>query len=91
MSAQSIHGNARIAVEEELKLTDYIQRFGPQIFRAIEGREQDLDDPARHPECADLDAAFVSECLPLAIHVVYAGSSGENLKRAVEWVSGSAT
>jgi len=89
MPLQSLIKTARFAVEEELRLTDFIRTCRRQICQSIEDSERGVSGADCHSEEAESNMVFVAECLPLAACIVHAGASRADFRRAVEWVSES--
>jgi hypothetical protein len=79
---------ARLAVEEKLKLAEFIRSQRRQIFQSIEDREQysKSTDDGENQE-ASTGTAFAAECLPVASRIIIAGSSAADFRRAVQWAT----
>jgi hypothetical protein len=70
----------RIAVEDKLKVKDFIERHIDGILDRIEHSYlNSKDEPAGH-------LTFIAECLPIVSFVVHVGSSRGDFKAATEWV-----
>jgi hypothetical protein len=78
-----IFERARFAVEEQLKLTEFVRDHRPQIYDLIAGGEPLL--PAAD-SAVDSGGSMVAWVLPLAARVALAGSSEADFRRAVAWV-----
>ena len=89
MPLQSLLKTARFAVEEELRLTDFIRTCRRQICQAIEDFERGVSGADCDNDAAESNTVFVAECLPLAARIVNAGATREDFQRAVEWVNES--
>jgi hypothetical protein len=80
---QAVLGKARVAVEEQLDLTEFLRDHRSRIDDLIVNCEA----PPGAADCgADPGASMAAAALPLAGRILLAGSSPADFRRAVEWV-----
>lgn len=78
---QSVYERARVAVEEKLKINDFINLH----WDAIEKRVLDAESRVADMK-AGANVVFVAECLPFVAGIVHVGSELVNFRMAREWV-----
>jgi len=84
MQLQPILEKARVAVEEQLDLTEFVRTYRPRLYDLITSCE----DPLSAADCdVDSGSSMVTAALPLTARIVLAGSSEVDFRRAVAWVS----
>jgi hypothetical protein len=84
MQPQPILERARVAVEEQLNLTEFVRDHRSQIYDLIAS----WGTPPALADCdVDSDGGMVAAVLPLAARIALAGSSEADFRRAVAWVS----
>ncbi len=90
MLRTAIVEQARFAVGEQLRLSAYIGKHLPSICSSIEqsARKAFFADDGSEPSGQAL--AFMTDCMPLAGLIIFAGTTEPDFQRAIDWAGESA-